>query len=484
MLLDIEEYKKDPSIIFDYSYLVEDRHENNEDDLTDTLEDDDYYDNDEDSVNQIEDTSFYDEIDDSVRVGRFSRINFKKYLPVILGIIAAALIIGIVVWVVLDPFGNKKVVAGFVGKNYKTEIESNEDYAGYQFNIVEQVSETAVAGTVISQDPEAGSAYKENMEITLTIVKDTGTVTVPNVYDLTLSEAKLKLDNTGLKYDIVLEYSDSVSEGNVIRTSPARYETVKTGDTVKLFVSDPSAPKGVEIPDIVGSTVEAAKTTLQAIGLEIDEKVEEINNSAPAGTIVSCSPRVGETAPAGTKITVKVSTGNSESPTITVTFTLPNDGKGSIIGKVNSNIVVNKSDYLFDGGSFSAVLTGTGKSDKVTVYVDDVLYYSCNVDFTKSTPVVSGEINNCGTATVSTNSAVASDEGDNGTSVTTPSSGGNNTADADSYVSYYYEYAKSQLEAKGYTVTIADGSYDPTNGNMVEKQVQDGNNITLYKYTF
>lgn len=483
MLLDIEEYKKDPSIIFDYSYLVEDKSETEpQDSSEDDFEDDEYYDNDEDAVNQLEDTSFYDEIDDGVRAGRFSSINFKKYVPVILGVIAAALIIGIVIWIFVNPGADKKTVADFMGKNYKTEIESNEDYAGYQFTIVEQVSEAEAPGTVIGQDPAAGSDYKENMEIKLTIVKDTGTVTVPNVYDLTLSEAKLKLDNTGLKYDIVLEYSETVNEGSIIRTSPARYETVKSGETIKLYVSDPSAPKGVEIPDIIGSTVEAAKTTLAAIGLEIDDNVEEINNSAPAGTIVSCSPGVGETAPTGSKISVKVSTGNSESPTVTVTFTLPSEGKGTIIGKVNSNIVVNKTDYAFDGSSFSAVLTGTGKSDKVTIYVDDVLYYSCNVDFTQSTPVVTGEINNCGTATVSTKAAVAS--GEEGGEDTTSASSGTATADAQSYVSYYYVYAKSQLEAQGYTVTVEDGSYDPSNGNMVEKQVQNGNKITLYKYTY
>ncbi|MBQ7653968.1 MAG: Stk1 family PASTA domain-containing Ser/Thr kinase [Clostridia bacterium] len=483
MLLDIEEYKKDPSIIFDYSYLVEDKSETEpQDSFEDDFEDDEYYDNDEDAVNQLEDTSFYDEIDDGVRAGRFSSVNFKKYVPVILGVIAAALIIGIVIWIFVTPGADKKTVADFMGKNYKTEIESNEDYAGYQFTIVEQVSEAEAPGTVIGQDPAAGSDYKENMEIKLTIVKDTGTVTVPNVYDLTLSEAKLKLDNTGLKYDIVLEYSETVNEGSIIRTSPARYETVKSGETIKLYVSDPSAPKGVEIPDIIGSTVEAAKTTLAAIGLEIDDNVEEINNSAPAGTIVSCSPGVGETAPTGSKISVKVSTGNSESPTVTVTFTLPSEGKGTIIGKVNSNIVVNKTDYAFDGSSFSAVLTGTGKSDKVTIYVDDVLYYSCNVDFTQSTPVVTGEINNCGTATVSTKAAVAS--GEEGGEDTTSASSGTATADAQSYVSYYYVYAKSQLEAQGYTVTVEDGSYDPSNGNMVEKQVQNGNKITLYKYTY
>ena len=485
MLLDIEEYKKDPSIIFDYSYLVEDRHdEQMQDSFTDDFEEDEYYDDNGDYEDQPEDTSFYDEIDDNVRAGRFSSVNFKKILPIVLGIIAAALIVGIVIWVFVNPGSEKKTVPDFMGKNYKTEIESNEDYAGYQFKIVEQVSEADAPGTVIGQDPAAGADYKENMEITLTVVKDTGTVTVPNVYDLTLSEAKLKLDNTGLKYDIVLEYSDTVGEGSIIRTSPARYETVKTGDTIKLYVSDPNAPKGVEIPDIIGSTVEAAKITLQAIGLDIDDNVEEINNSAPAGTIVSCSPGVGESAPTGSKISVKVSTGNSESPAITVTFTLPSEGKGRIIGKVNSNIIVNKSDYTFDGSNYSAVLTGTGKSDKVTIYVDDVLYYSCNVDFTQSTPVVTGEINNCGTATVSTKAAVASDGTDSGVGTTKTASNGNNTSDAQSYVTYYYAYAKAQLEAQGYTVTVVDGSYDPSNGNMVEKQVQNGNNITLYKYTF
>lgn len=487
MLLDIEEYKKDPSIIFDYSYLVEKPKEEAEDNTSAYLDDnldDEYYD-DENSFDQIEDSNYYEDIDDNVRSGRFSSFNFKKYLPVILGVVAAALIVGIVIMVVVGAGKDKKTVANFIGKDYTKEIESNEEYKGYQFKIVEQTSEADAPGVVIGQDPAAGTEYKENMEITLTVVKNTGKVTVPNIYDLTLSEAKMKLDSTGLKYEIVLEYSDVVPEGSVIRTAPARYESVKTGDTIKIYVSDPTAPKGVEIPDIIGSTVEAAKTALKAVGLEIDEKYEEINNSAPAGTIINCTPGVGETAPAGSKISVKVSTGNSESSTLTVSFALPTEGKGDIIGKVNSNVVVSKKNYTFDGSTFDAVLTGTGKSDKVTIYVDDVLYYSCNVDFSQATPVVSGEIKNYGNPTASTKAAVASDTTDNGTETVTSADGSTQTGtgEAQNYETWYYLEAKNRLEAAGYTVTVVDGSFSSTEGNMVEKQVQNGNNITLYRYT-
>lgn len=489
MLMDIERYKKDPSIIFDYSYLVESNDEDsNSDAQTEYVQSDELYDEDYNhsmkNSNDFNDYDYYDDIDDGVRAGRFSSFNFKKYLPVLLGIVAAAFIVGIVIFLVLGGGKNSKVVDNFVGLNYKTEIQNNEKYAGYQFKTIEQETQGDTPGNVISQTPESGSKFKENMEITLYIAKMSGDLVVPDIYDLSISDAKTKLDAMGLKYEIVLEYSDTVAKGNIIRTSPRRHETVKAGDKIKLYVSDPTGEKAVVVPDIIGSTVEAAKLELQSVGLDIEENYESINNSAPAGTIVSCDPGVGEVATSGSKISVKVSTGNSESSSVSVKFTLPSAGSGTIIVKVNSNIVVNRENYTFDGSDYEAIVTGTGKNDKLTVYVDDQLYFSCNVDFSQQTPVITGEINNCGTAVATIKSAVSASDESSDNSTSSNQSGASSSGDATSYVSYYYEYAKSQLEAEGYTVTVVDGSYNHEMGNMVEKQEQNGKNITIYRYTY
>ena len=476
MLMDIEEYKKNPSIIFDYSYLVNSPEEDyNDQDETEYV-DNEYIDDQYDYPNNYD--NGFDEEDD-IRTGRFSSFNFKKYLPVLLGILAAALIVGLVVFFVVGRPGTKQTVPEFVGKNYETEIKDNEEYSGYQFEIKEQETEDSDVGVVLYQDPAAGSKYEENMKITLTIAKSTGIITVPDVYEETLETAQKKIKAMGLKVEVVLEYSDTVTEGIVIKTSPKRHETVEYGDTIKIYVSDPTAEKTTEVPDIIGSSIDAAKVQLEAYGLELDENYEEVESIEPAGVIVSCSPDVGEYAPLGSKITVKVSTGKSTLSTVEVSFKLPSEGSGPVLAKVNSNIVENKKNRAFDGSYYTIIATGTGNNDKLTIYVDDQLYYSCNINFTYDTPVVSGEINNCGTAKAVPKSASGSDSGSDTTTVNNSST---TLEEAPSYVTYYYVYAKNQLEAQGYTVTVEKGSADSVMRNMVESQTCNGKNVTLYVY--
>ena len=480
MLLDIEEYKKNPEIIFDYSYLVQsDETEDSSEDFDETLMmdddfDDEYFDESEEASDDS--TQYYREsVADDVRTGNFKRFSFKKVLPVILGIIAAALIVAIVVVFLAGKTGGKKKVDNFVGQNYN-DIIKNQEYKMYQFKTVEKESAGDAAGTVLFQDPAEGTKFENKMVITLTIVKDSGDVSVPDVYGLLSSDAKIKVENSGLVYNVVLEYSETVPEGNVIRTSPARFEQVKKGDKITAYVSDKEGEKSVIVPAIYGLNVESARQVLKAVGLELDEDIVRVTNTAAEGLVVASTPEVGQPATVGSVVSVKVSTGSMDPSILNVFFDLPSSGTGSIVAKINSKEVVNKQNVTFDGTKqYMISVSGSGENDKLTVYVNDELYYSCNVDFTTKTPNVFGAISNKGNAVAkiknesSGNSAQTAQQSD---------------SQADSYVTYYYEYAKAQLEAKGYKVTVVDGSYDSQHGNMVEKQEQNGNNITLYKYTF
>ena len=369
--------------------------------------------------------------------------------------------------------------------NYTNEIQNNEKYEGYNFVVVEKVSEDGTPGEVLFQDPEAGSKYKKNMNVTLTVVKSSGDLVVPDVYELSLADAQEKLKNSGLAYTVMLEYSDSVKEGYVIRTNPKRHESVQQGDKVTLYVSDPNAEKSVEVPDIIGSTVEAAKTELESLELLLDENYEEVNSSEPAGTIVSCSPAVGEKATIGSKIKVKVSTGNSESASISVEFVLPNEGEGDIVAKLNADVIVNKVGYSFDGSTYTVTATGTGNDDKLTIYVDDTLYFSCSIDFTSGTPVTSSVIDNTDEGVnVTTKSAVAStgtSSTQQGTENTTQSSdGGSSTGTATDYTGYEYGFARSCLENEGYYVVIVPQLVeDESQGSMILEQSTSGDTVTL-----
>ena len=76
----------------------------------------------------------------------------------------------------------------------------------------------------------------------------------------------------------------------------------------------------VTVPNVVGSDVAAATSTLTGAGLELGTQVERESKTVPAGEIFAQSPAAGASVSEGVPVTVTVSIGNqNEQPSITST---------------------------------------------------------------------------------------------------------------------------------------------------------------------
>ncbi|PWW06217.1 serine/threonine-protein kinase [Paenibacillus cellulosilyticus] len=119
---------------------------------------------------------------------------------------------------------------------------------------------------------------------------DVPEVQVPSVINMTLEEAKLKLEEQGLMIEepVIYEYSDDVAEGYVYDQSKMNMK-VKEGAYIKLYVS-----KGSELSTMsnyVGQPIANAKEDLAALGIE-DTRVtttQEFSDQEP-GTILAQTP--------------------------------------------------------------------------------------------------------------------------------------------------------------------------------------------------
>jgi serine/threonine-protein kinase len=99
----------------------------------------------------------------------------------------------------------------------------------------EQNSQNA-PGTVLDQDPAAGTPVKPGTPINLVVASGTGTV--PDVRHLPVTEAQDTLTKAGYSYNVNQRTSDSEPEGNVIQQYPAGGTPAKIGNTVvQLYVS-------------------------------------------------------------------------------------------------------------------------------------------------------------------------------------------------------------------------------------------------------
>ena len=169
--------------------------------------------------------------------------------------------------------------------------------------ITEATSDTVKEGDVISTDPEAGASVPENSTVDLVISTGKPAVTLPDdMIGRPASEVEAELVALDLRVRVITQESDLPLD-QVISTSPAEGEQVAANGRVKLYVSD--GPESV--PDLVGKTQAEAEQLILAAGFK-PHVVENPNSIEPAGTVIHQSPSVGQTLPAGSEVTIEVST--------------------------------------------------------------------------------------------------------------------------------------------------------------------------------
>jgi len=123
-------------------------------------------------------------------------------------------------------------------------------------------------------------------------------------------DAKKTLIDEGLTPEI--EYSESDKEaGIVLKTDPKAGTKVATGSTIKLYVSE--GADGTSIPDVTGKTQAEAKSTLEQKGFTVTVISSSDSTGVKAGCVSSQSPAGGGSAPAGSEITITVSSGEEAS---------------------------------------------------------------------------------------------------------------------------------------------------------------------------
>jgi serine/threonine-protein kinase len=105
-------------------------------------------------------------------------------------------------------------------------------------------------------------------------------------------------------------YDDEVKEGYVIRTDPVEGEVLTEGQKITIYIS--KGPETVKrpMPNVVGQSLETAKTILdnQRLNLVI-KQVEEASNTVAENQIIRTEPAVGEDILTGDSVTLYVSTG-------------------------------------------------------------------------------------------------------------------------------------------------------------------------------
>lgn len=219
------------------------------------------------------------------------------YLSVASLIAAGALLLTVLDFVIMPAYTNYNeglTVPDITQVSLEEAEQRLSDY-GLRFEIAERRSNSAYpADYVIDQMPAAAEIVKPNRKIYLTVnTVANPTVQVPEVVNLSYRNARIQLENYGLKVGTV-SYESSRFKNSVLRQSIPPDEEVPKGTLIDLAVSDGLGEKTVEVPNITGLRLSEAQQKLQEVNLRIGEIRFQPSKEAEPNTILSYEPDENE----------------------------------------------------------------------------------------------------------------------------------------------------------------------------------------------
>ncbi len=278
--------------------------------------------------------------------------------------------------------GNKIEVDNFIGMNYIDEIESNEDFnERFDFEISYEPFSDGKEGCIFKQDPEAGTEVPKGYTIRLYIAKSGEGQIVPDFSGDNYQEAVNTLESMGFKVDLEPVNNDKYDIGEVIKTKPAAGSSIFAGSDVTVYYSaNEDAGKLFKMPDVSGKTLKEAKKLLEKQGL-IVSKTEVVDSTIEKDRVVMQSPAVGSPVKEGDKVILTLSSGEVE---FKKTIDIPQK-----VGNVNVKLYVDNKVMADNNIDTSAInkytieTKGDSPSSAIKVYINDMPYYECTVNYTR-----------------------------------------------------------------------------------------------------
>ncbi len=169
--------------------------------------------------------------------------------------------------------------------------------------VTREFSEDVPRGSVISARPADGTKVRAGTAVALVVSKG-APIDIPDVTGSDEADARSELTDAGLEVKIATERvtSSEYDKGQVVRQTPKSGGRAAEGDTVTLTLS--KGPEMIEVPDVVGDSVDDARQALEGAGFEVDEDRglfgifgDEVKSQSVEG---------GRTAPKGSTITIKI----------------------------------------------------------------------------------------------------------------------------------------------------------------------------------
>lgn len=186
---------------------------------------------------------------------------------------------------------NEGVTVPDLTKTSLQEAETLLESYGFRYEILDRRAHNSYPPDyIIDQSPSPLQIVKPNRKIFLTVSTDTRpTVVVPNVENMSLRNARIQLENSGLEVGVISMESGRFRD-TVIRQSVTASDTVDLGTVVDLAVSDGLGDELVQVPEIIGLQFQEAQQKILEAGLRIGPITYRPDRDAVPNTVMSFTP--------------------------------------------------------------------------------------------------------------------------------------------------------------------------------------------------
>ena len=358
MLRDIDEFKRDPSISFEYKYS-EPATENISKEVANTKK----------KTKKIKD----------------EQVRNAPVVPVLTGITIAFIVVAIVfvigIMAMVRPFEEvpDTTAPGLIGMDVN---EAMKKYSG--FNIIIESSsfhDLYDKDIIYDQSVNEGMVVKEGATIKVKISSGIQYFSLSDYRNFEENQVYKILTENEIEFHTVNEYNDDIPEGYVIKTEPGADTQVDSGTVVVVYVSMGAENTFTTVPSVVGYTLEDARMILNSAGIRIGN-VERVDADGQSAEVLRQSLSEGETVPTGTTISlVIVREKESNAKSVEIMIPLPNvseeiEMKATLGGITVAEEVVIPSEKRY--WQISVLGEGIGT---VSIFYNGQLYRAYSVDF-------------------------------------------------------------------------------------------------------
>src|SRR6056297_245476 len=261
-------------------------------------------------------------------------------------------------------------------KNSLSEI--GLDYVVFEEKYDRQIGE----GNIIMQDPAGGEIVKEDYTVKLTVSLGKMKMKVPNLSNLTNTEAIIAIENNKLAVgEIDYVYSD-LPMNVVISHFPEPGILVDEYTPIDLLLSQGQDVQTFIMPNLVGRTIDSAKSNILELDLSIGNITFENSETVEKDRVITQSVPSGTEIEQSTSINLSVSKGSAfQEELVSKTFIIPlsfssNEAQVKVImTNEDSQTVIFDDSVKKSEQNLSLNIEGKGKAT-IEVFFDGTLAFS------------------------------------------------------------------------------------------------------------